>query len=251
MKLWIWLNVNLMKSTLWIENEYYSERKLGVHLLLLEVWKSGFSRMDLFKRFHPCKYLNWPNLRKLRMKLVFSKKILEYKVQIFKVKKIPLFHCRSQVLARIQRKRRSRNWRPRKSRRKKPLPRKRRARSRSKHSRHPVIRLPPPHLVCSHHSLQTFSVAFLVVDSSEGGSILWCPIKMRVFHQNESRLSCLHPPSSYEGRREHGRLLSFWCILCLQKRHFKWQNKAMRCGLAEKLRKFLILFRFFYIKQMN
>ena len=55
--------------------------------MLLEVWKSGFSRMDLFKRFHPCKYLNWSNLRKLRMKLVFSKQILEYKVQIFKVKK--------------------------------------------------------------------------------------------------------------------------------------------------------------------
>ena len=34
-------------------------------------------------------------------------------------------------------------------------------------------------------------------------------IKMRVFHQNESCLSCLHPPSSYEGRREQGRQLSF------------------------------------------
>ena len=33
---------------------------------------------------------------------------------------------------------------------------------------------------------------------------------MRVFHQNESCLSCLHPPSSYEGRREQGRQLSFW-----------------------------------------
>ena len=27
-------------------------------------------------------------------------------------------------------------------------------------------------------------------------------IKMRVFHQNESRLACPHPPLSYEGRRE-------------------------------------------------
>ena len=35
--------------------------------------------------------------------------------------------------------------------------------------------------------------------------ILWCPIKMRVFLQNESCLSCLHPPPSYEGRQ-----LSFW-----------------------------------------
>ena len=39
--------------------------------------------------------------------------------------------------------------------------------------------------------------------------LLWCPIKMRVFHQNESCLSCLHLPSSYEGRREQGRQLSF------------------------------------------
>ena len=39
--------------------------------------------------------------------------------------------------------------------------------------------------------------------------VLWCPIKMRVFHQNESCLSCLHPPSCYEGRREQGRQLSF------------------------------------------
>ena len=33
--------------------------------------------------------------------------------------------------------------------------------------------------------------------------VLWCPIKVRVFHQNESYLSCPHPPLSYEGRREH------------------------------------------------
>ena len=39
--------------------------------------------------------------------------------------------------------------------------------------------------------------------------ILWCPIKMRVFHQIESCLSCLHPPLSYEARREQGRQLSF------------------------------------------
>ena len=39
--------------------------------------------------------------------------------------------------------------------------------------------------------------------------ILWCPIKMRVFHQNESCLSCPHPPLNYEGRREQGRQLSF------------------------------------------
>ena len=32
-------------------------------------------------------------------------------------------------------------------------------------------------------------------------TLLWCPIKIRVFHQNESCLSCLHPPLSYEGRR--------------------------------------------------
>ena len=33
---------------------------------------------------------------------------------------------------------------------------------------------------------------------------------MRICHQNESCLSCLHPPLSYEGRREQGRQLSFW-----------------------------------------
>ena len=32
--------------------------------------------------------------------------------------------------------------------------------------------------------------------------VLWCPIKVRVCHQNESCLSCPHPPLSYEGRRE-------------------------------------------------
>ena len=37
-----------------------------------------------------------------------------------------------------------------------------------------------------------------------GIRILWCPIKMRVFHQNESCLACPHPPSSYGGRREQG-----------------------------------------------
>ena len=30
------------------------------------------------------------------------------------------------------------------------------------------------------------------------------------FYQNESCLSCLHPPSSYGGRREQGRQLSIW-----------------------------------------
>ena len=55
-----------------------------------------------------------------------------------------------------------------------------------------------------------------IIDRIKGDSsilsklkLLWCPIKMRVFHQNESCLSCLHPPSSYEGRREQGRQLSF------------------------------------------
>ena len=33
---------------------------------------------------------------------------------------------------------------------------------------------------------------------------------MRVFHQNESCISCPHPHSSYERRREQGRQLSFW-----------------------------------------
>ena len=32
--------------------------------------------------------------------------------------------------------------------------------------------------------------------------VLWRPIKMRVFYQNESCLSCLHCPLSCEGRRE-------------------------------------------------
>ena len=32
--------------------------------------------------------------------------------------------------------------------------------------------------------------------------VMWRPIEMRVFHQNESCLSCPHPPLSYEGRRE-------------------------------------------------
>ena len=31
-----------------------------------------------------------------------------------------------------------------------------------------------------------------------------------VSHQNESCLSCFHPPASYEGRREQGRQLSIW-----------------------------------------
>ena len=35
---------------------------------------------------------------------------------------------------------------------------------------------------------------------------------MRVFHQNESCISCLHPHSSYERRREQVRQLSFWWI---------------------------------------
>ena len=43
--------------------------------------------------------------------------------------------------------------------------------------------------------------------------VLWCPIKVRVFHQNESCLSCPHPPLSYEGRRGSSHFdekLSFW-----------------------------------------
>ena len=46
--------------------------------------------------------------------------------------------------------------------------------------------------------------------------LLWRPIKMRVSHQNESCLSCPHPPSSYEGGREQvgsshfDEKLSFW-----------------------------------------
>ena len=45
---------------------------------------------------------------------------------------------------------------------------------------------------------------------------MWCPIKVRVFHQNESCLSCPHPPLSYEGRREQKRQLSFcWKTLIL------------------------------------
>ena len=46
--------------------------------------------------------------------------------------------------------------------------------------------------------------------------VLQCPIKMRVFHQNESCLACPHPPSSYGGRREQegsshfDEKLSFW-----------------------------------------
>ena len=43
--------------------------------------------------------------------------------------------------------------------------------------------------------------------------LLWCPIKVRVFHQNESCLSCPHPPLSYEGRRGSSHFdekLSFW-----------------------------------------
>ena len=40
--------------------------------------------------------------------------------------------------------------------------------------------------------------------------LLWRPIKMTVFHQNESCLSCPHPPSSYEGKREQeGTLFVF------------------------------------------
>ena len=32
--------------------------------------------------------------------------------------------------------------------------------------------------------------------------VLWCPIKMRAFHQNESCLACPDSPSSYEGGRK-------------------------------------------------
>ena len=74
------------------------------------------------------------------------------------------------------------------------------------------------------------TVAFSVI-------IQWCPIKMRVFHQNESCLSCLHPPSSCEGRREQGRQLSFWWktlnlighygIVSLGFILWKLQNKAL------------------------
>ena len=35
-----------------------------------------------------------------------------------------------------------------------------------------------------------------------GYDLLQCPIKTRVFHQDESCLACPHPPSSYEGGRE-------------------------------------------------
>ena len=46
--------------------------------------------------------------------------------------------------------------------------------------------------------------------------ILWCLIKMRVFHQNEISLTCPHPPMSYGGRKERAkRQLSF-----LWKTHF-------------------------------
>ena len=47
-------------------------------------------------------------------------------------------------------------------------------------------------------------------------TLLWCPIKVRAFHRNESYLSCLHPPLSYEGRGEQkgsshfDEKLSFW-----------------------------------------
>ena len=50
---------------------------------------------------------------------------------------------------------------------------------------------------------------FVFVLESSHQQVLWSPIKMRVFHQKESCLSCLHPPSSYEGRRKQGRQLSF------------------------------------------
>ena len=45
--------------------------------------------------------------------------------------------------------------------------------------------------------------------ASKGNVLVLCPIKVRVFHQNESCLSCPHPPLSYEGRREQNRQLSF------------------------------------------
>ena len=41
------------------------------------------------------------------------------------------------------------------------------------------------------------------------GHLKCCPIKLRVFHQNESCLAWPHPPSSYEGRRVQRRQLLF------------------------------------------
>ena len=40
---------------------------------------------------------------------------------------------------------------------------------------------------------------------------------MRVFHQNESCLYCLHPPSSYDGRREQGAAL-----ILMKNSQFDW-----------------------------
>ena len=37
---------------------------------------------------------------------------------------------------------------------------------------------------------------------SRAYKLLWRPVKVRVFHQNESCLARPHPPLSYEGRRE-------------------------------------------------
>ena len=58
----------------------------------------------------------------------------------------------------------------------------------------------------------TFSFAFNVAWEIQNGltiftlphnfkahTVLWCPIKVRVFHQNESCLSCPHPPLSSTG----------------------------------------------------
>ena len=41
-------------------------------------------------------------------------------------------------------------------------------------------------------------------------TLYWLYIKVRVFHQNESCLSCPHPPLSYEGRREQKGSSHFW-----------------------------------------
>ena len=83
---------------------------------------------------------------------------------------------------------------------------------------------------------------------------------MRVFHQNESCLSCLHPPLSYERRREQGRQLSFWWKTLNLIGHYgifpEFRGKfveglAIFKFLAYNNRFFLGKQQFFFLKHLN
>ena len=72
------------------------------------------------------------------------------------------------------------------------------------------------YIVCLSTAAKTlqeyFAQANLEIKLFANKLILGCPIKVRVFHQDESCLSCPHPPLSYEGRREQKGCSNFILI---------------------------------------